>query len=297
MHEVVLLLMLAGQSQTASTTSTAGAEMAPAAFCEPARIALATATHGAAEEICLGEQQRRIGDGLSSDARSGAYREAATHLRRAANLLPDPEWKSRVLDALATLHDAKHLDEPGVEEAILRELMATRPDDLAPHFRLAQLQEQVGFIESAEDTLIGVRRRYPQSIETYHRLAQFYARQAGAISQQARLAKAAATPATPAGEPDGQGVYKVGDAITQPRREGTPRYPAEALQAGIEGVVICEIVVDAEGRVAEAAVVRSIPLLDDAALAAVRTWRYEPTVVNGQAVPVRMMVTVNFTRR
>jgi protein TonB len=42
---------------------------------------------------------------------------------------------------------------------------------------------------------------------------------------------------------------------------------------------------------------RSVPLLDDAALAAVRTWQYEPTLLNGQPVPVRMTVTVNFTTR
>jgi protein TonB len=48
-------------------------------------------------------------------------------------------------------------------------------------------------------------------------------------------------------------------------------------------------------RVNEARVVRSIPLLDEAALAAVRNWRFEPTFVNGKAVPVRMVVTVSFS--
>ena len=40
---------------------------------------------------------------------------------------------------------------------------------------------------------------------------------------------------------------------------------------------------------------RSIPLLDQAALDAVRQWEYEPTLLNGVAVPVIMTVTVNFT--
>lgn len=49
-----------------------------------------------------------------------------------------------------------------------------------------------------------------------------------------------------------------------------------------------------DGRVAEAEVIRSIPLLDDAALAAVTQWEYRPTLLNGVAVPIATTVTVNF---
>jgi periplasmic protein TonB len=62
-------------------------------------------------------------------------------------------------------------------------------------------------------------------------------------------------------------------------------------------VVIAEIVMNEHGSVTEAKVVRSVPLLDEAALAAVRTSQYEPTLLNGQPVPVRMTVTVNFSTR
>jgi TonB family protein len=64
----------------------------------------------------------------------------------------------------------------------------------------------------------------------------------------------------------------------------------------ITGVVIAEIVVDPSGAVTDAKVVQSIPLLDEAALQAVRNWHYTPTVVNGQPVPVRLIVTVNFSQ-
>jgi protein TonB len=47
--------------------------------------------------------------------------------------------------------------------------------------------------------------------------------------------------------------------------------------------------------VIDAKIVQSIPLLDDAALQAVRNWQFAPSVVNGQPVPVRMNVNVNFT--
>ena len=56
-----------------------------------------------------------------------------------------------------------------------------------------------------------------------------------------------------------------------------------------------EIVIDHEGIVTDARIVKSIPLLDDAALRAVRGWRFEPTIIDGRPVPVRMVVTVSFT--
>ena len=62
-------------------------------------------------------------------------------------------------------------------------------------------------------------------------------------------------------------------------------------------MVIAEIVVNESGIVAEARVLKSIPPLDEAALKAVREWRYDPTMVDGKAVPVKMTVTVNFTRK
>jgi len=57
---------------------------------------------------------------------------------------------------------------------------------------------------------------------------------------------------------------------------------------------------DSKGRLyaaggSDAKVLRSIPLLDAAALDAVRQWQFTPTTLNGQAVPVIMTVTVNFT--
>jgi hypothetical protein len=50
-----------------------------------------------------------------------------------------------------------------------------------------------------------------------------------------------------------------------------------------------------DGKVADAKVLRSIPLLDSAALDAVRQWEFTPTLLNGVPVPVIMTVTVNFT--
>jgi protein TonB len=74
-----------------------------------------------------------------------------------------------------------------------------------------------------------------------------------------------------------------------------PAYPAIARQAGIQGIVIIEATISEDGRVINARVLRSVPLLDKEALEAVRQWQYTPTYLNGVPVPVIMTVTVNFT--
>ena len=74
-----------------------------------------------------------------------------------------------------------------------------------------------------------------------------------------------------------------------------PIYPQTARAAAVQGVVILELVIGADGAVSNARVLRSIPLLDQPALDAVRQWRYEPTLLNGVPTPVIMTATVNFS--
>jgi len=90
--------------------------------------------------------------------------------------------------------------------------------------------------------------------------------------------------------------FRVGGTIRQPAKlvDVAPVMPDEARAAGIRGVVILELIIGVDGTVTSARVLRGIPLLDNAALAAARQWRYEPTVVNGQAVPVILTATANF---
>lgn len=61
------------------------------------------------------------------------------------------------------------------------------------------------------------------------------------------------------------------------RVDRAPVVPDIARQAHVEGTVLLEVVVDKEGNVVQASVVRSIPVLDQAALDAVRQWKYVPT--------------------
>ncbi len=94
-------------------------------------------------------------------------------------------------------------------------------------------------------------------------------------------------------------AIRVGGSIQPPRkvRNVQPVYPQIAQSARVQGVVIIEATIDRSGRVSATRLLRSIPLLDQAALDAVRQWEYVPTLLNGVAVPVIMTVTVNFTLR
>lgn len=65
----------------------------------------------------------------------------------------------------------------------------------------------------------------------------------------------------------------------------------------LQGLVIIEATIDADGRVTDTRVLRSIPLLDAAALAAVQQWRFAPTRLNGLPVPLVMTVTIQFSLR
>ena len=91
----------------------------------------------------------------------------------------------------------------------------------------------------------------------------------------------------------------VGGHIREPRRLTyvPPVYPTIAQTAKVEGMVILEATIDETGAVRDVRVLRSIPLLDRAAVDAVSRWRYLPTTLNGVAVPVIMTVTVRFTLR
>jgi periplasmic protein TonB len=103
---------------------------------------------------------------------------------------------------------------------------------------------------------------------------------------------------TPPGPPAApQAPIRLSSGIVAPRKTFTvdPVYPNIARTARVEGVVILEAVIDQLGRVESVRVLRSIPLLDQAALEAVRQWRFTPTLLNGTPVSIVMVVTVNFS--
>ena len=78
--------------------------------------------------------------------------------------------------------------------------------------------------------------------------------------------------------------------VSQPQ----PDYPETARRARVEGKVILQAVITESGTVESVKVLRSNPLLDEAAIAAVRRWRYKPATLDGQPVKVYFTVIVTF---
>lgn len=101
------------------------------------------------------------------------------------------------------------------------------------------------------------------------------------------------------GTGDAPALRRAGIDVTPPLRIGgsQPAYPELAKAARTGGRVVIECTIDTRGRVVNAVITRGHPLFDAAALDAVRTWQYRPTLIDGVPVPVLMTVTVNFTLR
>ena len=92
-------------------------------------------------------------------------------------------------------------------------------------------------------------------------------------------------------------AVRVGGDVKEPKkiRNVAPVYPDAALEAKVQGIVILEVVIDVNGRVAATKILRGHVLLNEAAVDAVSQWEFEPTFLNSVATPVRMTMTVNFT--
>jgi TonB family protein len=91
-------------------------------------------------------------------------------------------------------------------------------------------------------------------------------------------------------------AVRVGGAIPPPKKtkDVAPIYPALAKSNRIGGTVQVELTLGPDGKVVNTRVVKSVPVLDQAALDAVKDWEYTPTRVKGVAVPVKLVVGINF---
>ena len=90
---------------------------------------------------------------------------------------------------------------------------------------------------------------------------------------------------------------KVGSNVQESKliRRVEPVYPELAKQARVQARVVLVVTVDEEGNISEIKVTRGHPLLYEAAVTAVRQWKYSPTLLNGEPVPVMAIVTVTFS--
>ena len=90
---------------------------------------------------------------------------------------------------------------------------------------------------------------------------------------------------------------RVGGNVAKARliRQVRPQYPPLARQARIQGTVKLSAVISKDGSIQKLEVMSGHPLLVPSALAAVKQWRYRPTLLNGEAVEVLTNIDVNFT--
>src|SRR5262249_54924761 len=89
---------------------------------------------------------------------------------------------------------------------------------------------------------------------------------------------------------------RVGGLIKEPKRlkHVDPVYSEMARKARVQGMVILEFTIDPTGRVGDVHVLRGLPMVDEAAVEAVRQWVYAPTLLDGVPIPVVMAVTLHF---
>jgi protein TonB len=226
--------------------------------------------------------------------------KAVEHARRAADTGRDSATKVNALTQVAKLYeDPKGLNDPLSAEDAVRMLVGAEPARADHQFWMARLQEQQGKLADAESTLRSAAEQPEAAAKAKQELANFYGR-----TKQADKLRALTGAPAPAGGGLTQsrvtalpGAVRAGGNIPMPQKihDVKPTYSPEALRARVVGVVIVELQIDQQGNVADAAILRSIPLLDAAALDAVKQWRFTVTEINGMPVPVIMTATVNFT--
>jgi periplasmic protein TonB len=110
-------------------------------------------------------------------------------------------------------------------------------------------------------------------------------------------------PASPAEPPRDEikksvekGPIKVSESVVEAKliSRVEPHYPALALQTRLQGTVRLQAIISRDGRITALEVLSGHPLLVQAALDAVRQWRYRPTLLNGEPVEVETSITVHF---
>jgi TonB family protein len=223
------------------------------------------------------EPQNALPYGMASNA----HIELARRLRAT----PD-EARPHIDEAWTAINEAKRFDEnhPMIAGASMSILRMQMDIETVPAER-AKLQQQI------EALMQQVRSRAQMPIGGQGGVSGYMT--SGTTGPGVVTSGGAVVSAGNARYPN---AVRVGGNIAQPIKvkEVNPQYPPEAQQARVQGVVILEVIIGEHGKVVEARVLRSIPLLDQAAIDAVRQWEFSVTQLNGQAVPVIMTVTVSF---
>src|SRR5262245_3124285 len=100
----------------------------------------------------------------------------------------------------------------------------------------------------------------------------------------------------PAAPPPPAKVVRIGGLVVAPKliHRVEPRYPALAVEARAQAAIIVEAHVDRNGHIKNITILRGHPLFDEEVLAAVKQWRYQPLLLNGEPTEFLLTVTLFF---
>ncbi len=261
-----------GVSVPAAAATTALPRQQPAAAADPQRTNVEAVRQQMLQvetQLAVLRREQREVEAERAREENALRREAAT--ARLAAL-------ERAL-ADATTRREIGLTSEGQVEDVRAQVEAARRD-----LRLLEVESRTA------SAAISLERRREQAEQMYGRLQQQYA--AALAESETRRAPQQTSPVPP------PGVHTVGGDVREPRllKRVDPLYPPVAKAAKMQGAVYVQAIIARDGQVRDATAVGGapFPVLREAALAAVRQWVYEPTVVNGEPVDVQLSIQINF---
>ncbi len=195
-------------------------------------------------------------------------------------------------------------NQPGNQnlDNLRRQLASTNDMMVVLRRRLSESQDA-----NSQEQLALARRQLEQSqaqIQSQLRETERQLAQSGRQPEPTATTEVRPTPTTPFDgsqqlrAPSGRAPIRAGAAVSelpQVLKRVSPQYSPEAMRERLQGTVRVEALIDEQGRVADARIFKSLPLLDESALAAARQWEFTPTLLNGQPVPVIVMLDMHFT--
>jgi len=198
-----------------------------------------------------------------------------------------------------TVYDSSGAVLPGVEMALVNEqgVRWTTPTDGGGRFEFAPVGAGKYVLEASLPGLHAFRQEI--ALERENDWKKTITMQLGELQETIQVtARRPRTLTAPPAAAPGRPV-RVGGNIKQPRKtkSAAPVYPSVLQEAGLEGVVKLDVLIDTEGHVASVRVLNSLvhPAFADAAATAVKQWEFTPTLLNGVPVEVAMTVSISFS--
>jgi len=198
-----------------------------------------------------------------------------------------------------TVYDSSGAVLPGVEMALVNEqgVRWTTPTDGGGRFEFAPVGAGKYVLEASLPGLHAFRQEI--ALERENDWKKTITMQLGELQETIQVtARRPRTLTAPPAAAPGRPV-RVGSNIKQPRKtkSAAPVYPSVLQEAGLEGVVKLDVLIDTEGHVSSVRVLNSLvhPAFADAAATAVKQWEFTPTLLNGVPVEVAMTVSISFS--